>query len=142
MALKNSDLRVPVGGPLYLAEARYLQHELARIGLKAKIRRDPSSASRRGCVHVVLVSPEDAEAAELARHDLLDDSEAPDEAPGGSEPQYPRKSALVLAVLGFVTGLRVGARALGSVWLGIALAAILSALAFFVTRTFFGSPRQ
>ena len=143
MAPKDGTSRLPVGGPLDLADARYLQHELAKLGVTAKIRSDRSSGSRQS-LHLVLVSPGALKQAELAREQLLSDPDPSDEVDSDSETKHraSRKSALVLGLLGFVTGLRVGARAFGSVWLGIALAAVLSVAAFGATRLFFQSPGE
>lgn len=127
---------IPVGGPLYLAEARYLQDELKKIGIASRVRSDRSLGSRRGRIHRLFVCSEDAASAQLAREKLLDDI-GYREQDGSDDNRKLQKGPLVFGVLGLVTGFRVGGRLLKSPWLAILLAGFLGTLAFCATRLFF-----
>lgn len=134
---QQDDRRVPVGLPMQLAEANFLQHELQKLGVNSVIRSDRSVGSQPGAVHTLFVAPENAKTAELAREKLLGDPEAGEETTDGTGRQIARNTPFVLGVIGFVTGLRIGGSFLGSNWSPILLGGLLASVVFWVSHNFF-----
>lgn len=119
---------VQVGGPLSLAEARFLEHELKQAGIACAVRRERKLEADRDATHFVMVMERDLEAAGRLRQNLLDDDR--DGSPAPRSRHASRRGPLILGILGLVVGLRIGTRLHGPGWLAV-LIPIVFALASF-----------
>lgn len=136
--------RVPVGEPLYLAEARYLREELKKLGISSKVRNDPDLGSRREASHRVLVRESDREAALSARIEILeehDEGGQPGSRPASSSRGGRSKGPLVLGILGAVAGARVGTHIHGSAALTLLLTVVFGLVSFGLGRLLWAGER-
>lgn len=134
--------RVPLGAPLFLGEAAFLQNELRRRGIDVGIHSDESLGPITEAIHSLMVLTVDLDRACAARDQILPSGEeTARDGDAGTDGEVGRltKSALA-ACLGFLGGARL-ARGFhgGSPW-RLALPALLGAAAFVLTLAATGQP--